>query len=174
MSRFSTAPPADVRIATNARLAALACAAAACLTACGTAKPVGVTVPAWEVTTRALPGAGRVLVDGQGYTLYAYLPDHQGSSQCSGLCAQQWPPLVLPADVTHPVSRGGADASLLGTVRRPGGARQLTYNGWPLYLWQGDHEPGQATGQADDMGLWYVLSPDGSVDKTPVQGQSGG
>jgi predicted lipoprotein with Yx(FWY)xxD motif len=89
------------------------------------------------------------------------------------LCAQQWPPLILPGGATHPLARGGAAASLLGTVRRAGGARQLTYNGWPLYLWEGDREPGQATGQADDMGLWYVLSPDGSVDKTPVQGQSG-
>jgi predicted lipoprotein with Yx(FWY)xxD motif len=162
-----------VRTARNARLAALACAAVACLAACGTGKTVAATVPAWEVTTTVLPGAGRVLADGHGYTLYAYMPDHQGRSQCSGLCAQQWPPLVLPADVTHPVARGGAHASLLGTVRRPGGAMQVTYNGWPWYLWQGDQEPGQATGQADNMGLWYVLSASGSVDKSPVQGQSG-
>jgi predicted lipoprotein with Yx(FWY)xxD motif len=162
-----------VRFARSACLAALACAAGAGLAACGSAETVAAG-PAWEVTTTVLPGAGRVLADGQGFTLYAYLPDHQGQSRCSGVCAQSWPPLTLPAGTARPAARGGADASLLGTVRRPGGARQVTYNGWPLYLWEGDHEPGQATGQAENMGLWYVLSVTGSVDRAPIQGQPGG
>ena len=162
-----------MRATRNACLAALACAAGACLAACGTAKPVA-AVPAWEVTTTVLPGAGRVLADGQGFTLYAYMPDRQGQSRCSGVCAQNWPPLTLPAGAAGPAGRDGARASLLGTVRRPGGARQVTYNGWPLYLWVRDQEPGQATGQAENMGLWYVLSATGSVDKAPVQEESGG
>ena len=151
----------------------LACAAGTCLAACGTAKTVAATVPAWEVTTTVLPGAGRVLADGQGFTLYAYMPDHRGRSQCSGLCARDWPPLVLPVGVGRPKAGAGVEASLLGTVRRPGGALQVTCGGWPLYLWQGDHEPGQATGQADDMGLWYLLSASGTVDRLPVRGQAG-
>jgi predicted lipoprotein with Yx(FWY)xxD motif len=63
------------------------------------------------------------------------------------------------------VAATGIRASLLGTVRRDNGVLQVTYNGWPLYLWQGDGAPGQATGQADDMGLWYVLSVTGAVDE---------
>jgi predicted lipoprotein with Yx(FWY)xxD motif len=159
--------------ARNAGLSALACAVCACLAACGTGKATGVAAPAWEIRTSVLPGAGRVLADGQGFTLYAYMPDHRGRSQCSGLCAQQWPPLVLPAGVGRPKAGTGVAASLLGTVRRPGGTLQVTYGGWPLYLWQGDHEPGQATGQADDMGLWYLLSASGTVDRLPVRGQAG-
>ena len=120
------------------------------------------------------PRAGRVLADGQGFTLYAYMPDRQGQSRCSGVCAQNWPPLTLPAGVARPAARDGARASLLGTVRRPGGARQVTYNGWPLYLWVGDQEPGQATGQAENMGLWYVLSVTGSVDRAPIQEEPSG
>ena len=81
--------------------------------------------------------------------------------------ARDWPPLLLPAGVRHAAAGPGVKAALLGTVSRAGGARQVTYNGWPLYLWQGDQEPGQATGQADDMGLWYVLSASGAVD-TPA------
>jgi len=163
-----------VRAARNACLAALACAAGACLAACAAARPVAAAGPAWEVMTTVIPGAGRVLADGQGFTLYAYMPDRQGQSRCLGVCAQNWPPLTLPAGVAGPAARDGARASLLGTVRRPGGARQVTYNGWPLYLWVGDQEPGQATGQAENMGLWYVLSATGSVDKAPVQEESGG
>ena len=162
-----------MRATRNACLAALACAAGACLAACGSAKTVAV-VPAWEVTTTVLPGAGRVLADGQGFTLYAYMPDQQGQSRCFGVCAQSWPPLTLPAGTSRPVARSGAHASLLGTVRRPGGARQVTYNGWPLYLWEGDHGPGQATGQAENMGLWYVLSVTGSVDRSRIQEEPSG
>ncbi len=157
----------------NARLAALACAVCACLAACGTGKAVA-AAPSWEVTATVLPGAGTVLADGRGFTLYAYMPDHRGRSQCSGLCARDWPPLVLPAGARRAVAGKGVKTSLLGTVPRPGGARQVTYNGWPLYLWQGDHEPGQATGQADDMGLWYLLSAGGTVDRLPVRGQAAG
>jgi hypothetical protein len=46
---------------------------------------------------------------------------------------------------------------------------QVTYNKWPLYLWQGDGAAGQAIGQADDMGLCYVLSVTGAIDRgTPT------
>jgi predicted lipoprotein with Yx(FWY)xxD motif len=74
-----------------------------------------------------------------------------------------------PAARGHPPQGGsgrpGVRASLLGTVRRADGELQETYGGWPVYLWIGDTGPGQATGQADDMGLWYVLSVTGAVDR---------
>jgi predicted lipoprotein with Yx(FWY)xxD motif len=125
--------------------------------------------PRYEVRARMIPGLGRVITDGQGFTLYMYVLDHRGVPRCAGLCARQWPPLVLPPGVTRPQAGPGATAALLGTVRRGDGALQETYNGWPLYLWQGDEAPGQATGQADDMGLWYTLSADGAVDKGTPQ-----
>ncbi len=59
-------------------------------------------------------------------------------------------------------------SSLLGTTHRTDGTVQVTYNKWPLYLWVGDSQPGQATGQALNNlgGLWYVLSPDGKAITT--------
>jgi predicted lipoprotein with Yx(FWY)xxD motif len=126
-------------------------------------------VPQSELQARALPGLGKIVTDGKGFTLYMYAPDHRGPSRCYGFCAQQWPPLVLPRGVTRPEVGPGIDKRLVGTVRRSNGALQETYGGWPLYLWQGDTAPGQATGQADDMGLWYVLSVTGTVDRgTPL------
>jgi predicted lipoprotein with Yx(FWY)xxD motif len=151
----------------------LAAAAVLAVAACGTSPPP-TAAPAYELHARAIPGAGLVLTDGQGFTLYAYMPDHHGTSQCSGLCARDWPPLTLPANAPHALAARGVRAALLGSIRRAGGARQVTYNGWPLYLWQGDTAPGQATGQADDMGLWYVLSPSGTVDTRPVGGSAQG
>ena len=104
------------------------------------------------------------MVDGQGFTLYLFVPDNQsGKSTCYGQCAGGWPPLVLPADVTTAIAGTGVNASLLGKTARTDGSVQVTYNGWPLYTWVGDSTPGQATGQGIDSlgGLWYVLSPSG-------------
>jgi predicted lipoprotein with Yx(FWY)xxD motif len=123
------------------------------------------SAPAYEVQARVVAGLGKIITDGKGFTLYVYTPDHRGPSRCSGLCAKQWPPLVLPAGVRRPIAGPGVGAALLGTVRRSNGQLQETYNGWPLYLWMGDAAPGQATGQADDMGLGYVLSVSGAVDR---------
>jgi predicted lipoprotein with Yx(FWY)xxD motif len=154
-------------VAVAARRAGLLATAAALITAaaagCGNGRAAG--PPQYEVLTRSIPGLGQIITDGQGFTLYMYRPDQRGPSQCSGFCAQQWPPLVLPDGVTRPKAGAGVRASLLGTVRRAGGELQETYGGWPLYLWIRDSEPGQANGQADDMGLWYVLSVTGSVDE---------
>jgi predicted lipoprotein with Yx(FWY)xxD motif len=127
------------------------------------------TSPYYEVTTGRVSGLGNVLVDGQGLTLYMFVPDAQrGQSTCYDACASGWPPLRLPTGVTIPVVAGQAEASLLGTTTRKDGGQQVTYNGWPLYLWVGDTGPGQATGQGIDSlgGDWYVLSPKGEVIKT--------
>jgi len=129
--------------------------------------------PAYDVRVGTVTGLGRVLVDGAGHTLYMYVPDHRGTSTCYRVCAQQWPPLLLPHGVRHPLAGPGVDAALLGTVTRSGGSVQVTYNRWPLYLYDADIQPGQATGQADDMGLWYVLSPAGAVDRRSLPGQAG-
>src|SRR3954470_12271240 len=36
---------------------------------------------------------GRILVDGQGRTLYRFARDTGAQSMCSGACASNWPPL---------------------------------------------------------------------------------
>jgi len=128
--------------------------------------------PDYDIRVSQVTGLGRVLADGSGYTLYMYVPDHQGPSTCYRVCAQQWPPLLVTPAVRHPVAGPGVDAALLGTITRTSGAVQVTYNKWPLYLYDADVQPGQATGQADDMGLWYVLSPAGAIDRHALPGQS--
>jgi len=128
----------------------------------GAARPA---VAGYGVTTGDVKGLGTVLVDGGGYTLYLFLPDdHASHSQCTGICAAEWPPLLLPKGTAAPVGGGGIRPSLLGTTVRSDGGVQVTYNGWPLYTWPDDLSPGQATGQGLNNvgGLWYVVSPEGS------------
>jgi predicted lipoprotein with Yx(FWY)xxD motif len=137
------------------------------IAACGVSATA--SAPAYQVQSRNIAGLGEVVTDGKGFTLYMYVPDHQGPSRCAGFCAQQWPPLLLPSGVAKPAAGPGVRAALLGTVRRGDGRLQVTYDRWPLYLWIGDSAPGQATGQADDMGLWYAVSATGAVDKGAVR-----
>ena len=105
--------------------------------------------------------AGPILTTGTGATLYDFAPDTPKHSACTDdVCIFQWPPLLEqgPVRVGH-----GVDASLVGTLRRPGGATQLSYAGHPLYTYGLDVTPGMVTGQAvnQDGGLWFVLGPGG-------------
>lgn len=122
-----------------------------------------------EVRAATVPGLGKILVDAAGYTLYIYTPDRAGPSTCSGLCARHWPPAVLPSGVARPTAGRGVRASLLGTDRRAGGARQITYDGWPLYTYEDDTAPGDVTGQGANMGLWYTMSVSGAVDRAVLR-----
>ena len=159
-----------------ATLTILAVAVTACSNGTSVTTPFVTTAPAlhngpqYEVTTGSVTGLGKVLVDGQGITLYMFANDVRGQpSRCHNICSVEWPPLVLPSGVTRPVAGPGIVSDLLSTSPDAAGASQITYNGWPLYLWPPDRSPGMATGQAltNAGGLWYVLSPAGKPIVTP-------
>ncbi len=126
--------------------------------------------PVDEVKVVNVTGLGTVLADGQGITLYMFATDKRDTpSRCYDICAVQWPPLVLTGGATRPIAGTGIRSSLLGTAPRTDGTTQVTYNGWPLYLWPPDRAPGTATGQAltNAGGRWYVLDPEGKPVTTP-------
>ena len=136
------------------------CAGSSGQPSAGTTAASGVKV---TVAAKSLPAVGQVLVTSGGYVLYMFQPDNRRTVTCSAVCAGTWPPLKLPAGAT--VAAGpGVKQSLLGSDPDPSGGRVVTYNGWPLYTYTGDVQPGQATGQAIDLngGEWYVLRPSGS------------
>jgi predicted lipoprotein with Yx(FWY)xxD motif len=101
-------------------------------------------------TTRA----GTVLTTSSGLTLYYYTQDkpHSGKSVCTGSCATAWPPLAAPVNAPSGVRLPGK----LGMITRPGGVRQVTLNGFPVYLYAGDKAPGQAAGNGIE-GSWHVI-----------------
>jgi predicted lipoprotein with Yx(FWY)xxD motif len=103
---------------------------------------------------------GTVLVTSQGLTLYDFHKDQGSTSSCYGACAAAWPPLLTEGD---PQGQGPAERSMLGTTKRKDGTVQVTYNGWPLYTYAGDQNPGEANGNdIDQFGAeWYALQPDG-------------
>ena len=107
---------------------------------------------------------GRVLFDGRGYALYAFTRDSRGGPiRCYGACAAAWP--VYFGKGTLRAGKG-VTQSLIGTVRRRDGRRQITYNGRPLYYYVGERgRPGVILCQNVDEfgGLWLVVRPGGQL-----------
>jgi predicted lipoprotein with Yx(FWY)xxD motif len=98
------------------------------------------------------------LVNAQGRTLYVYTPDKPNTSVCYGKCAVAWPPLLVPKGTTVPAAIPGVKGTF-GVAVRTGGARQLTFDGAPLYLWFKDKKPGDITGQGVHGVWWVVVAP---------------
>ena len=105
---------------------------------------------------------GTFLVDAKGRALYLWDADHGAMSACSADCAQDWPPLTTAG---MPKASGAAKASLLGTIKRADGTREVTYAGHPLYYFAGDSAPKQTNGQGSDSfgSPWWVVSPAGQA-----------
>jgi predicted lipoprotein with Yx(FWY)xxD motif len=108
---------------------------------------------------------GMVLAASNGHTLYRYTPDSKGVNRCSSnaTCNKFWPRLLVKASV-KPTVGSGASASLIGTMKAAHGMAQVTYAGFPLYLFAGDTAAGQTKGQGFE-GKWYVVNTRGALVK---------
>jgi predicted lipoprotein with Yx(FWY)xxD motif len=118
------------------------------------------------ITTKSSSG-GSFLTNGAGRAVYLFLADSSDKSACSGACASAWPPVVATG---QPTAAGGAQASDLGTITRSDGTKQVTYDGHPLYYFEGDTGPGMDKGQGlDGFGAkWWLVAPSGSSITTAV------
>ena len=100
---------------------------------------------------------GTVMTSG-GFTLYRNTKDkaEPPTSSCLGTCTSTWSPIGGAAQPTL----DGVDATLIGTLVRPDGTKQLTVDGWPVYRYVKDMLPGTVNGQGVD-GVWQAVGPDG-------------
>jgi predicted lipoprotein with Yx(FWY)xxD motif len=113
----------------------------------------GRTAKSVVVKTVKVAKVGTVLASGK--TLYTLKPS---STPCTAACLKVWPELVLPKGVTKATAGSGVSSSKLGTVKRAGGVRQVTYGGKPLYWFVGDTGPGQVHGNVTDTwGKWSSI-----------------
>ena len=126
--------------------------------------------PGTTITTRVLPVTGRILVAGNGRTLYVYTDDRRRSVTCTPAddCTKAWPPLLAGQGAGAGAGPGVRKALIGADSSAADGGRVITYNGWPLYFFIGDNGPGQDTGQGQGHD-WYVISPSGQVIRAPAQ-----
>ncbi|HVN53470.1 MAG TPA: hypothetical protein VMT46_03995 [Anaerolineaceae bacterium] len=103
------------------------------------------------------PKLGKILVNANGLTLYTFEIDTPQESKCTASdCVTYWPPLTASAQ-----PQGGPGvAAALATISRPDGAKQVTYDGKPLYTFIGDKNPGDATGDGFNQfgGVWHAAT----------------
>ena len=159
-----------------------AAAAAVALAACGSSgTPSGasasgggsahVAAAAVGLKTAKIGGA-TVLTNVKGFAVYSFAPDTMTRSDCTGACAAAWPPVKGPA------TAGVGLTGKLGTIKRPDGSTQATYNGHPLYTFIQDSAPGEAKGNGVNLsgGVWHEVTVSGSAApaSSPSSGSGGG
>lgn len=123
-----------------------------------------------RIKSRTISGLGTILVSSTGRTLYVFAPDKGRHVTCGPKlgCALVWPPMFI-SPTGKAVAGSGVKQSLLGSDPDPyaTGKHVVTYKGWPLYTYKGDHKDGTATGQdtKGSGGYWYVITTSGHVIK---------
>ena len=174
---------AGLAVALGAALLTAACGSSATTSssppaspAGGTASPAAAGSGSGLVITTKSGSAGAFLTNGSGRSVYLWTKDIMDASACSGACAAAWPPVTATGAVT---ASGGVNKADLSTITRSDGARQVVYDGHPLYYFSGDPGPGQVSGQGSDAfgAKWWLVDPAGTsitaavtVSGAPVSG----
>jgi len=121
------------------------------------------------VSVKHVDGVGNVLVDSKGEALYSPMQEAGGKVLCTGSCTSIWQPLTTSGSAKP---TGNSDVSAqLGTLDRPGGVVQVTYQGKPLYTFVEDTSPGTVTGngfqdQFDGQQFTWRVASVGAVSST--------
>jgi predicted lipoprotein with Yx(FWY)xxD motif len=112
------------------------------------------------VAKAKVAGVGAVLVDSDGKTLYT-LTNGGTAVDCTGQCANFWPPLMVTAGTTP---KGGKGVKGLGVSATD----QVTVKGLPVYRFMGDAKAGQASGEGISSfgGVWHVVKASGTSTST--------
>lgn len=98
---------------------------------------------------------GSYFTDESGRALYIFANDTENTSNCSGTCAENWPPFEATGSMELPAGVSGT----LDTITRDDGTTQVTYNGMPLYYYIGDTAPGDTNGQGVGD-VWELAAPE--------------
>jgi predicted lipoprotein with Yx(FWY)xxD motif len=126
--------------------------------AAGTTAGVTAAKSAGQMAVWESKELGNVLTDSEGFTLYRFDKDtpDPAVSNCTGDCETAWPIVLADGSTAAP----GVDASLIGSVTRADGKKQLTIAGWPMYHYAQDTKAGDVKGQGVG-GVWFASAPDG-------------
>ena len=147
---------------------------AACAPAAAVPQAAATGLPPANVTVKAADNQkfGKILVDASGMTLYTFEIDTPEVSKCtSNQCVAFWPPSTVNPQPTVGTGVTGA----LSTISRPDGAKQVTYDGKPLYTFAIDKKPGDAAGDGINEfgGTWHVVILGGSATSSDSSNSGG-
>ena len=132
LARVQAAVPMVIAAVGAVSTLALVLLGAAVASAGGPPAPAAGGASAGATLKTATIGGVTVLTNADGLTLYWFAPDTPTASKSTGSCAAYWPP------VTGKPAAGPGVTGRFGTIKRPDGAVQVTYDGHPLYTYVGD------------------------------------
>jgi predicted lipoprotein with Yx(FWY)xxD motif len=121
-----------------------------------TPAPINAPAPQAVLNTVNDPALGVRLIAVNGHTLYYFTKDMPNVSVCTGVCATNWPAYTVSPNA--PLVGVSGVTGKVGTITKPDGSLQVTYNRMPLYFWHLDQNPGDTLGQGI-QGTWYVAKP---------------
>jgi predicted lipoprotein with Yx(FWY)xxD motif len=100
------------------------------------------------------PGA---LVNHSSRTLYVLSSEKGAKIKCKAACLSTWPPLLVKSSVAS-ISLGVGVKGTIGFIMRSKKMKQVTFNSFPVYTYQGDTGTLQSNGEGihADGGTWTL------------------
>ena len=99
------------------------------------------------------PRFGAIIATNGHLALYTWNKEKDKKVHCTGACAATWPPLVVPAHTMVAKHIAGVMGTF-GTIIRPDGKTQVTWDRRPLYTFHGDTKTKILCNGVDG---WYVV-----------------
>ena len=99
------------------------------------------------------PKFGAIIATKGHLALYTWNREKDKKVHCTGACATTWPPLLVAAHTMVTKHVAGVMGTF-GTIVRPDGKTQVTWDGRPLYTYHGDTPTKILCNGVDG---WYVV-----------------
>jgi predicted lipoprotein with Yx(FWY)xxD motif len=132
----------------------------------------GATAPVMKsANVSGFPGA---LVNHSSRSLYILSAEKGAKLKCKADCLATWPPLLVKTSVKT-VALGANVKGKIGFVARSSTMKQVTFNSYPVYTYQGDTGTLQSNGEGitADGGTWtLVKAKASSPSSTPFAASS--
>jgi predicted lipoprotein with Yx(FWY)xxD motif len=96
---------------------------------------------------------GAVVTTHEHLALYTWSREKDKRVHCTGACAKIWPPILLEKG-TKVAAHAKGIMGTFGTIKRPDGTTQLTWDGRPVYTFHGDTATKILCNGVDG---WYVV-----------------
>jgi predicted lipoprotein with Yx(FWY)xxD motif len=106
----------------------------------------------------SVPTYGTVLGYSNGRSLYVLTSERGGKITCKGACLKYWPPVLVGSGVKT-IAVGPGVKGTIGFVARSATTKQVTFDGYPVYLFVGDKGAHQTHGEGVVFrgGTWVLV-----------------
>ena len=168
-------PDATQRIARSHRVRLGIAALAASVVLVAPMVASGASSP--TIKTANVPSFSGALVNHSSRTLYVLSVEKGGKLKCRASCIPPWLPVLVKSSATvKSVSLGTGVKGTIGFVTRSKTTKQVTFNSYPIYTYQGDSGALQSSGSEihADGGTWTLIKASATTPSATPYASAGG